>query len=201
MEFKDDKDDFFDGPDLQDVPKPEKLPRLKPEDPDYWEQEESEFEHLVPKRRSKLWLWASLAIVAIGVVLFVWLRWFSPYVSEAMQYGYVESIEKRGTIFKTYEGTLIPYKEKLEMDKEQSAGVTSVDSIAAQDSTQLRGSFVFSVNDSKVATQLRRLQYANLPVRVEYRRYHGTLPWRGDSKIVIIKADTADASKILPPRL
>ena len=37
MQFKDDKDDFFDGPDIQEVPKQPKAPQLKPEDPDYWD--------------------------------------------------------------------------------------------------------------------------------------------------------------------
>lgn len=32
MNFNDDKDDFFDGPDIQEVPKTPKAPLLKPED-------------------------------------------------------------------------------------------------------------------------------------------------------------------------
>ena len=47
--------------------------------------------------------------------------------------------------------------------------------------------------------KLRRMQYANLPVRVVYRRYHATLPWRGDSRIIVERVDSVDPSRILPP--
>lgn len=181
MIFKDDKNDYFDGPDIQDEPRKPKAPELKPEDPDYWEQSESEFEHLRPRRPWVLWGYIALAGIAIGLAVGVYLRYFSPYVSEATQYGYVEEIEKRGTVFNTYEGILIPYKEIM-------------------DTTRVyRNDFVFSVTDPSVAVALRRLQYANLPVRVEYKRFHATLPWRGESRIVVVRADTADPAKILPP--
>lgn len=182
MNFNDDKDDFFDGPDIPETPPAPKMPELKPEDPDYWEQDESEFEHLMPKRSSwHLWVWIAVAGVVIGLFVAVYLRYFSPYVSEATQYGYVEDIEKRGTVFQTYEGVILPYKELM-------------------DTTRVyREDFKFSVKDPQVATLLRRMQYANLPVRVEYKRYHASLPWRGESKIIVVAADTADPAKILPP--
>ena len=182
MVIKDDKDDFFDGPDIEEVPKQPKAPVLKPEDPDYWEQDESEFEHLRPQRKGWAFkAWMAAAVVVAGVVIFAYFRYFSPYVSEATQYGYVENIEKRGTVFKTYEGIILPYKELM-------------------DTTRVyREDFKFSVKDPDVAVRLRRLQYANLPVRVQYKKYHASLPWRGESRIIVIKADTADPAKILPP--
>lgn len=182
MNLKDDKEDFFDGPDIPEIPKQPKMPELKPEDPDYWEQPESEFEHLKPKRKDwRMWAWVALVGVVIGVAITLYIRYFSPCVTEATQFGYVENIERRGSIFKTYEGVLIPYKELMDTTR-----------VYERD-------FKFSVKNEKDAVVLRRLQYANLPARVEYERYHSTLPWRGDSKIVVIKVDTADASKILPP--
>jgi len=181
MILKDDKDDYFDGPDIQDVPKPEKTPELKPEDPDYWEQTEPEFEHLRPRNRWVLWMWGALAIMAVLIITSVYLRYFSPYVAEATQYGYVEEIEKRGTVFSTYEGVLLPYKELMDTTR------------------QYGRDFVFSVTDPAVAVELRRLQYANIPVRVGYRKYHAALPWRGESPIIVERVDTADPAKILPP--
>ncbi len=182
MTLKDDKDDFFDGPDIQEMPEAPGMPDLKPEDPDYWEQDESEFAHLLPQENGwKLWAWVAVAVIVTGIVVAAYLRYFSPFVSEAIQYGYVENIEKRGDIFKTYEGVILPYKELM-------------------DTTRVyRGDFVFSVKDPKVATMLLRMQYANLPVRVEYKRYHASLPWRGDSRIIVVAADTADPARILPP--
>lgn len=181
MKLEDDSKDYFDGPDLPDQKKEPKAPVYTPDDPRYWEQDESEFEHLRPGRRYMLWVWVAAAGVAFGLILTVYFRWFSPYVEGATQYGYVESLERRGTIFDTYEGVLLPYKDL--MDTTRSYG----------------GDFVFTCADGDVAVKLRRMQYANLPVRVVYRRYHATLPWRGDSRIIVERVDSVDPSRILPP--
>lgn len=181
MKLEDDSKDYFDGPDLPEQKKEPKPPVYTPDDPRYWEQDESEFEHLRPGRRYMLWVWVAAAGVAIGLILTVYFRWFSPYVEGATQYGYVESLERRGTIFDTYEGVLLPYKDL--MDTTRSYG----------------GDFVFTCADGDVAVKLRRMQYANLPVRVVYRRYHATLPWRGDSRIIVERVDSVDPSRILPP--
>lgn len=182
MKFNDDKEDFFD----QEIVKPEKpvkQPELKPEDPDYWEQPESEFEHLIPIDMPKRYLWKwylAGALVVIGVVIFAYFRYFSPYIDQTVQYGYVDNIERRGILFKTYEGVLIPYKE-----------ITDTTRVYRED-------WVFTA-DPKVAADLKRMQYANKPVRVEYKKYHTTLPWRGESKILVIKVDSVSPSQILPP--
>lgn len=181
MKLEDDSKDYFDGPDLPEQKKEPKPPVYTPDDPRYWEQDESEFEHLRPGRRYMLWVWVAAAGVALGLILTVYFRWFSPYVDGATQYGYVESLERRGTIFDTYEGVLLPYKDL--MDTTRSYG----------------GDFVFTCADGDVAVKLRRMQYANLPVRVVYRRYHATLPWRGDSRIIVERVDSVDPSRILPP--
>lgn len=181
MKLEDDSKDYFDGPDLPDQKKEPKVPVYTPDDPRYWEQDESEFEHLRPGRRYMLWVWVAATGVALGLILTVYFRWFSPYVEGATQYGYVESLERRGTIFDTYEGVLLPYKDL--MDTTRSYG----------------GDFVFTCADGDVAVKLRRMQYANLPVRVVYRRYHATLPWRGDSRIIVERVDSVDPSRILPP--
>lgn len=181
MKLEDDSKDYFDGPDLPEQKKEPKPPVYTPDDPRYWEQDESEFEHLRPGRRYMLWVWVAAAGVTLGLILTVYFRWFSPYVEGATQYGYVESLERRGTIFDTYEGVLLPYKDL--MDTTRSYG----------------GDFVFTCADGDVAVKLRRMQYANLPVRVVYRRYHATLPWRGDSRIIVERVDSVDPSRILPP--
>lgn len=181
MKLEDDSKDYFDGPDLPEQKKEPKAPVYTPDDPRYWEQDESEFEHLRPGRRYMLWVWVAAAGVALGLILTVYFRWFSPYVEGATQYGYVESVERRGTIFDTYEGVLLPYKDL--MDTTRSYG----------------GDFVFTCADGDVAVKLRRMQYANLPVRVVYRRYHATLPWRGDSRIIVERVDSVDPLRILPP--
>lgn len=175
--------DFFeDSTPVEKKPVEPKKPSPRPDEPDYWENEESEFEHLTPSVRSRrFWVWIIAAGVIIVAATAFYMRYFSPYVDDATQFGYVESIERRGTLFKTYEGVLLPYKE-------------------LHDTTRLyTRDFIFTAADPMVAAELKRLELAGLPVQVTYRRYHATLPWRGEAKTVITAVDTADAARILPP--
>lgn len=174
--------DYFDSTGPEEQEKEPKKPTYHPEDPDYWEEEESEWEHLKPRTRIPyFWLWIITGFVVIGLMIACWLRFLSPYIDEATQYGYVEHIEKRGTVFPTYEGVLIPYKELMDTTR-----------IYSRD-------FVFSVENDKTAAFLKRAQLKAQPVMVTYKKYHATVPWRGASKIIVTQADTVDPSKILPP--
>lgn len=176
------KNDFFDSTPQDEVKeKGEKKPSYKSDDPKYWEEEESEFEHLKPRSKWPLILWSTIVIVVVGLGLACWLRYFSPYVDEATQFGYVENVERRGSIFKTYEGVLIPYKELMDTTR-----------IYSRD-------FVFSVKDEKTAVILKKAMLNAKPVRVDYKKYHASVPWRGSSKILVVGADTVDPKKILPP--
>lgn len=179
-EDDDDRTDYFDGPDVPEEKKPEKKPTYKPDDPLYWE-EEDKWEHLRPRRPLKLYLIIGLIAVAVVAVVLLWWRYFNPYIEEASQYGYIDHVEKRGVVFKTFEATIIPYKNIM-------------------DSTRVYdGDFVFSVPDDEVGKQLRKFQDSGIPVRVNYEIYHATLPWRGDSKIVVTEVDSVDSNVILPP--
>lgn len=180
---EDENPDFFDGPDIPEKPAEPKKPRLTPDNPDYWEAEESEFEHLMPHRPSRLMgtIWLGAAIIVIALCIGCWLRFGSPYVTDATQTGYIESIRHEGTVFKTYEGVLLPYKE-------------------LHDTTRVyRRDFLFSVRDKEVAHKLRDRLDRGLPVRVTYDLYHATLPWRGSRKIVVTAVDSVDPRTILPP--
>ncbi len=177
-----DMDDFVDvKPDKKPEEEKPKKPVLTPDDPQYWEEPEDEFEHLKP-RNMKRWIpWVIAAGVAIGLIWALYIRIFTTYSDGAIQYGYVEQIDHRGEIFKTFEGTLLPYKSITDTVK------------------PYEGDFVFSVADDHLAAELRRLMLANLPARVEYSRYRVAMPWRGESRIVITRVDTANPAKILPP--
>lgn len=179
---KDSEDyDFFDGPDLPDEKEEPRRPAPKPENPDYWE-EESEWEHLRPITRWRTKFYAILAFIVLVLVIAIGIWMFRPYITQATQYGYVEEIENRGTIFKTYEGQIIPYKEM-------------------NDTTRpMTGNFIFSTPNAKIATELRRMQHIGRPVRVEYSVYHSAMPWRGERKTIIVAVDSVDPATILPPR-
>lgn len=183
MARHDDDIDFFDGPDIPDPPaepKEPKKPEPSPESPDYWE-EESEWEHLRPLRRRRTKVYALLGVVGLCLLVWLWMWLFTPYVTDATQFGYVEGIEHRGTILKSYEGELIPYRE-------------------LNDTTRVYDrNFEFTAADAKVAARLKRFQFSGLPVRVTYKRYHTRMFWRGETKTVVTAADSVDPRTILPP--
>lgn len=182
MDLGNDKNDYFDE-EIKEQPKPkkEKKPKYKPEDVEYWEGEESEWDHLKPRIRFPFWGWIAVIAVVLGLMIALWIRFFSPYVEDATQYGYIDNIERRGSIIKTYEGILIPYKELM-------------------DTTRIYNrDFVFSVENDSTAKFIKQALHDAKPVRVTYKKYHATVPWRGASKIVVTEADTISPDKILPP--
>jgi len=158
----------------------QKEPVYTEDDPRYWDSDDK-WDHLKPRRRTRWYLYLAAAVVALALVVALWLRFFNPYVSDAVQYGYIHSIEKRGLVFKTDEGVLLPYKSLM-------------------DTTRAYGhDFIFSAGSARVSADLRRFEAQHRPVRVTYSQYNATVPWRGASKIVITKVDSVDPSKIMPP--
>ena len=179
----DDQEDFEEVKENSAKMRPEepKRPTLTPDNPDYWEEPEGQFEHLQPLRQRRFLIWLLVGGLTLGLLIAIFLRLFTPYSEGTVQYGYVESIQRRGETFKTFEGTLLPYR-------------SIADTIEPYE-----GDLHFSVADDHLAATLLRLQIANLPARIQYDTYRSTLPWRGESKIVITKVDTADVTKIFPP--
>lgn len=175
------KDDFFETPPPEEQPKQPKQPVLKPDDPTYWEQEESEWEHLKPRKRNRIYIMAGTAAAALIFLWILWLYLFSPIEEQAVQYGYVEKINIEGQLLKTYEGKLLPYREMM-------------------DTTRVyREDFDFSVTEDSLATALKLLERKGIPVRLEYNRYKSVLPWRGQTHILVTGVEEADPNKLLPP--
>lgn len=178
-------DDFFEKIPEEKPPKVKapKKPVYKSDDPRYYEGEESKWEHLkVTRFQRNRWILygASIFIIFLLVYgLFVYL--FTPIVDRADAYGYVENVERHGSFFKTYEGSILPYKTIMDPQREYT------------------GDFVFSTRDEHVAAELKRLQQTGVPVKVSYKVYRQRFPWRGESKTVVTAVDSIDASKLLPP--
>lgn len=184
--MKEEKEDFFDDipEDKPSRPKEPKKPALRPDDPLYYDQDESRWEHLVPSpyRRNRM-LWTAAGILAIvAIFFFTYLYFFTPEVDEAEEYGYVEHIRREGTFFKSYEGRILPYK-------------------AVKDTLRpYENDFVFSTKDIEIAKKLRAEQASGHPVRVRYEVYRHSLPWRGNTRILVTSVDSvADPSTLLPP--
>lgn len=179
------KEDYFESR-PEDQPKREKAPKepkYKPDDPRYYYREEGKWDHLKPSpyRRASLWWAVGGGIVAIVLLWWLFSYLFSPYVKDAVQYGYVDDIHREGRVFDTYEGVLLPYK-------------------SIKDTVRpYEGDFVFSTKDEHLATEIRRYQFSGNPVMVHYKVYGSKLPWRGKSRVIVTGVDSVDPRIILPP--
>ena len=174
------KPDYFEGPDVPESPAEERR-RFKPDDPRYWDRPESQWDHLSFLRKWKFWGFLLAGALAVCFITAVWIRYFRPYARGGVQYGYVEQIEERGLLFKTFEGTLLPYASLMDTTRPYSHD------------------FVFTATDDRVAAALKRASLAHRPVKVEFTRYAGALPWRGESTIIIERVDSVNPLHILPP--
>lgn len=174
--------DYYSETESAPKPRSQKTPKLDPEDPDYWISEEDSPLSGIMTGPGKKWMWKLAAILALIVGLaFAWIWFLRPYTDSAVQYGYIKNMERRGTLIKTFEGTMIPYKELGDPDPFYFKEVP------------------FSVKGDSLAALMKRMMLGCIPVRVEYELYHAPLPWKGEQKMVIVKVDTADPRKILPP--
>lgn len=180
------KEDFFEQT-PEEKPKKEKAPKepkIYPDDPLYYEREEGRWEHLTPApyNRGKQFIWLAAAVAVVCAILIgFYIYLFTPKVSEAVQYGYVENVQKEGAFFHTYEGVILPYKSLMDTVR------------------PYEGDFNFSTRDVHIAAELKRRQGRGVPVKVEYKVYRQSLPWRGNTKVVVTAVDSVDPRTILPP--
>lgn len=178
-----DKNDFFEESNVTEKPKEPKKPKYTPEDPRYWDEPESEYEHLKPSHKSRWKLWGCVFAVAvlIGLIWVTYIQVFKPYVMMATEYGYVESIVKKGNVIETFEGVMIPYESFI--DSTRQAG---------------EDGFRFSTRNDSIAARLFEMQYSRQPVRVRYNVYHTAMPWRGDTRNIITGVDSVGVEDVLP---
>jgi hypothetical protein len=89
------------------------------------------------------------------------MRFYFVY-SEGTKAGQLNTFQKKGVVFKTYEGKLI-----------QSGFQANVKS----------NEFLFSVKSESIANQL--MNNAGEEMELHYIRYYGSLPWRGIENYIV----------------
>lgn len=109
---------------------------------------------------------ASLVLV-LALTVFVYFRFCFVY-SSGVNAGDINYFQREGVIFKTYEGKMI-------QSGFRSTG-TATDGLHSNE-------FKFSVTDDKVADSLMRCSGKHVELR--WKRYMGTLPWRGNSQFIV----------------
>lgn len=117
--------------------------------------------------RARVILWWTICIVTVVLVAAFWIRYFNPYSVGAQERGYVNHLECRGFIFKTWEGDLL------------------VSNALADSIRPYMRDFDFSVENNSVADDLMRYKHSAQEVVVTFKRYLGILPWRGEHKYII----------------
>lgn len=122
------------------------------------------------RRKRHGWFWFFL-IVALIFGVFFYIRYCSPYVVESRTTGFVTRVEKKGYIFKTYEGEMISQSQ-----------LTDTARIYSRD-------FLFSIPNDSLARLLQSYEGTGRPVTVICNRYLGTLPWRGESNTVAVAVE------------
>ncbi|MDA3616225.1 hypothetical protein [Polluticaenibacter yanchengensis] len=105
-------------------------------------------------------------VLLLLLVGFVWFKFYFPFGDDSVKDGYLNKIERKGYIFKTWEGTII------------QTGIKSVSPGAVQSNT-----FEFSVQNDAIARELQR--NSGKYFVLHYKEYKGALPWRGHSKYIV----------------
>ena len=107
-----------------------------------------------------------VSILLLALVGFVYFKFFFVY-SEGTNEGDINYFQREGFVFKTYEGKMI------------QTGYNSHNTSATIQSNE----FKFSVVDDRIADQLD--SNSSRQIKLHWKRYLGTLPWRGNSQFVV----------------
>ncbi len=106
-------------------------------------------------------LWTIVTIVLLSLAVFIYWRFYFVF-AEGTKAGQLNTFQRKGYLFKTYEGILI-----------QSGFKANVQS----------NEFEFSVTNDSIAKKL--LQNSGKEMELHYQRYFGILPWRGNNVYVV----------------
>ncbi len=158
--INDNFDDYFEG---NAPPKKGNTPYVETEE----EREERELnETTIERRYNKKRISLIVGVLALLFFLFFFMRcqYYNP--EQRTTKGFVTDVVLRGTVFKTYECTF------NEIDAQSPNGI-------------VKKEFKFSVTDDSIAKTLNELKQTSVPAQIFYKEYKGTLPWRGDTKIVV----------------
>lgn len=118
---------------------------------------------VMSKGKKTFWIIIAILVIIVGSVFyFKYLFVFG----EGVKTGHLNYAVKKGNIFKTYEGKLIQSGIK-------SQGAGSIQSYE----------FEFSIADERIFKLLE--MNSGKIFDLHYKEYHGSLPWRGNTRYVV----------------
>ena len=116
----------------------------------------------------------TISIIVVALGLFIYFHFFFVY-STGVNAGDLNYFQREGVIFKTYEGKMIQSGFKAINGSEKSIRSNE---------------FKFSVTDPAVADKL--MHSSGKYVELQWQRYMGTLPWRGNSQYIVTEVLTTE---------
>ncbi len=105
-------------------------------------------------------------VLLVGLGVFLYVKFWYVY-SDGVNEGDINYFQREGFIFKTYEGKMI------------QTGYNSKNTSSTIQSNE----FKFSVEDERIAQQINNA--SGKQIKLHWKRYLGTLPWRGNSQFVV----------------
>ncbi len=134
--------------------------------------------------KAKVISWITVILV-LALAGFIFIKFCFVY-STGYNEGDINYFQKEGFIFKTYEGKMI------------QTGYNSKNTTSTIQSNE----FKFSVADEAVAHTIE--ESSNRNIKLHWKRYFGTLPWRGNSQFVvdsvIVSGTSSSLKDVLPPQ-
>jgi hypothetical protein len=122
----------------------------------------------------------TILLLSAIVILCVWFAWHFYWVlGEGVKAGQLNYFNKKGYVFKTYEGKLI----QVGFQGGQAGSVQS-------------NEFRFSVVNESVANKL--MSNSGKEFELHYKEYMGALPWRGTTEFVVDSIYSMRDARILP---
>ena len=109
----------------------------------------------------------AISVAVVALAAFIFFRFFFVY-SNGVNAGDLNYFQRQGVLFKTYEGKMI--QSGFKAAGNTASGIRS-------------NEFKFSVTDKAVADSLMRCSGKHVELR--WKRYMGTLPWRGHSEYLV----------------
>ncbi|MCH5216086.1 MAG: hypothetical protein J1F10_04030 [Muribaculaceae bacterium] len=157
----DDDYDFFDGPDIE-------LPVVEPTPEEIEEkQEKEETIAVIHNHKWRNFALSLVAVICAALAIFIYFKFFNPFVDDAIEQGYIMKVERRGLIFKTYEGELVSTTQLKNSDQ------------------TFKRDFTFSFANDSLGREAMRLQTTGELVTLHYVSYDGKIPWRGASNNIV----------------
>jgi hypothetical protein len=113
-----------------------------------------------------------LTVLVVLLLIAGYWRYYVPFSDSGVKAGVLNNIKHKGVVFKTYEGELIqsgfrPGQQGLQSNE-----------------------FLFSVDNKELALKLMSL--SGQDVKLHYKEYYATLPWRGYTKYIVDSIMSSD---------